>query len=228
MKDTDGRKMALSDRLYLKDLACRKPSYPYQEDACFNLERFPSEGIKEQVRAFLEERAGHRAYSTLLTDRAGIEELAGFLAEIYPGLEDLSLADPEDLERKLKKYLLEKDREIFKIKKERGRGENMQLRRSVILLRALSEYLEGIREKDLPEEKKDVWHLERFSFPVRQNPVHPARTLSFRRIKNRKMREEIKTVCFLLLQCCSSRTVQGIILEGGYLAEYLEEAHPEV
>ena len=211
----------------LKELPCYKPSKWYSEDGFFDLSGFPTEGIKEQVYMFLMDRAKRMAYSTLANERRAVLELAGFMAAGYPSLEDIRLIDPEVMERDLKKYLISEEKAIFRKVKSQYKNEACRNRQSIILLRLLFDFVNTSRE-DIPEEKKDIWELEKFNFPTMQNPTHMIRILSFRKIHNERMKEEIKRACFVRLHYNKVRTVQDYIKEGRYLVEFLTKEYPEI
>lgn len=218
----------MSDKLWLKDLPCYTPSKEYSENGYFDLGLFSSEGVSNQVHAFLLDRASKYACSTLANERKAIRELAVFFSAAHPEISDLKDADAGTIEKELRTFLLSNGEHIFREVKSDIDNDTIRVRQSIVLLRALMDFIKAEGEADLPEEEKDIWTLANFPFPVMQNPVLMIKRVSFKKIKMEEVKAEIKKACFVRLHYNSVQTIQGMIREGRYLEEFLLKSYPEI
>ena len=93
----------------------------------------------------------------------------------------------------------------------------------------LKKLLQFLRpEEERPEEEKDIWQLDRFEFSIRRNPIDPIRSLRFEKIRQERMKSEVKQACYIFLKHQSAGTIVSDIRAAQRFADYLREKYPKV
>ena len=215
----------MEEKLWLKELSCFKPARQYSGDGYFDLKRFPTEKLREQIRAFLLDQAEQYSCVTMAKDRRWVKELSEFYSRYYPTMHDIQEIPLAEQQNKFRKFLLSKDEQPFRQRVDALGHPFLQTRRSI---RLMEKWMDYAHDHALPEEEKDIWHLDRFSFPIHQSAVRSFRTISFKKIKNVQMKEEIKKACFLRLHYGSVMAVCHMKSEGTFFANYLMDHHSEI
>lgn len=219
----------------LCDLPCyqerkvKKGSLAYRvRNHVFDLERLPTEGLREDFYNYVMYRGTERTILTLRREMELFSEASKFLAERYPGMDRLTEVPEETLVREMKKWLISQGKSIVTKTVSVRRGiSGARERESISFLRRAYRYFQ--LPDCRPEEEKDVWKLDRLDLHLRNNPVKNADTINFTHIVQDKMREELKQVMLLSeLRSKALGTVKAEMSAMNRFSNYLSVRFPKV
>ncbi len=222
-------------KLMFKDLPCyrdltkeQKKHKLYTPNSSFDLSRLPPTEIRYDFAALIYDKAEKTSYLTLHIQRTNFHKLADFLSDSYPTIEHLTDVPLQDMERKLRIYLVKDE---SKLSYDRYRAELGKTYRSdnpvLYYLRTAYEYFLPKKEASF-DENDDIWRIESLPFPVRDSPIRILKQVNFSRIKQAGIKKETKDAILYHFKRRAAKTVTTELSAMSYLSEYLSETHSEI
>ncbi len=222
-------------KLNFKDLPCYKKASAedrlnklYTPNGSFNLSRLPPTRLRYDFAAFIFDRASELSFYSLSTERTNFHDLADFLTDTYPEMESLTDVPISDLEKRLKAYLLMNDKPLY-LKRTRmdQRGEHKRNNPVIDYLKLSYRYFSKDPTESFSEEDDD-WNLSLLPFKVETSLTSPMGRLSFTRIKQEGLKDEVKKASLYQLKRLSVVTVSHEVFALSHLSEFLYKEHPTV
>lgn len=220
-------------KMMFKDLPCyqnltdeQKGSKSYYPNKFFDLSRYPKTPIRSDFAAFVFDRSEKISYSSLIREKSAFNLLGDFLSKKYPDLEHITDVELSDLIKKLKAFLLKKNRALSYERKRLDRDTISREENPVIA------YLKKAYDYFLPKmddsfnKENDIWLVDTLPFPVDTSPVHGIKSISFTRIKQEKIRAEIKEAALYSLKRVSLSYVVTQVYSATCLSEFLSKEYP--
>ena len=218
-------------KIYFKDLPCyqnlskeQMAHSLYVPNQAFNLERLPETEIRSDFAAFIFDRALKISYLSLRSELTHFHNLADFLSNSYPKIEHLTDFKLPDLEKKLKMYLLKEGKPLTKdVKKLNNtyKSENPLFS----YLRTAYEYFTPTKDFSFDN---DVWVIDSLPFKTRDSPIRKLSNLSFFKISQNIIKEEVKNAVIYHLKRLSVWYVNTEIQSVIYLADFLLKNFPDI
>lgn len=220
------------DKIRVQDLKCGQgiPKEEFKKrrlspDRAFDLGKLPTKGLREEFRSFLLHRGEILSLSSIRGEFWPYNLLCQFLQETYADLESLLMENPETMEHALKVWLVKNGFPLSYQHYKKAFGKKMRCQTSA--LSYLSKIYQFLQPQSQEEEtQRDVWRLEKLSFPVKQNPSRPWLTLNFQGILQEEMRQEVKRACVVALRYAAVSSVGGQIQAAKRFSSFLLQAFP--
>lgn len=221
-------------RLYFRDLPCyknlseEKKAHPlYSPNLSFNLDRLPA-ALRNDFAAFIFDRADTLSYLSLRTEAEQFHCLADFLADTYPALLKLTDLPLEEMTKKLKVWILKTGKSLT-YKKSRPGMELPYVEDNPVLKYLNKAYTYFLPPKDTTFCKKnDIWDLTKIPIKLRASPSITTLTMNFSRIKQEKIKEEVKECALYRLKRVALSTVIMEVSAVNFLSDFLSENFTEV
>lgn len=229
-----GGMVHLKNRLYVKDLPCcekagkvTKHKQEIMKQHYFDFDLLPTQGQREEMRTFIVDCAERLSLSSIDGATLQYKIVARFMKERFPHTESFLQVEETELLIRLKAWMIKNGYKItcHHRTKERENGL-IEEAQTIKFLKHLLRFL--YPEEELPEEEKDIWVLDHFDFPIRQNPIGPIRTLKFGEIRQEGIRKEVKQACYIFLKYQSAGTIVSDIRAARRFADYLLDKYPKV
>lgn len=221
----------MTDIIYLRELEgyrnmTDKQKKYVSKTAAYDLNLLPTEQMREEMRAFLEQRIPEVSIATLMSEKTRYNTLCRFIQQKGKNLESFRDLERDVWIRKLKTWILEEGLSLT-MKYEEVYG-TVGVTRSFLIryLDTLLDYLEP--EDTRPEKEKDIWVLDKLDIPYRENLVQNYRTLNFTKILQPELREETKKGIYLNLQNEAISSVKREIGAMGNFSIFLKERYKNV
>lgn len=219
--------------LYFRDLPCyqnlkeeQMAHKLYTPNSAFHLDRLPNTALKISFAAFIFDRASTLSFLSLSSEQEQFHNLADFLTDTYPALGTLTDIPQEELERKLKTWILKTGKNLTYRKKKMGRITVSDNPVITYMKKAYTYFLPH-RNKIFSKED-DIWDLKKIPIHLRASPSKNTCTLNFSKIQQEKIKQEVKECCFYRLKRNALATVMAELSAVNYLAEYLFSHFPQV
>ncbi len=220
-------------KLYFKDLPCyqdlsdtQKKHTLYLPENAFDLSRLPETDIRNDFAAFIYDRSENLTFISLRHEQSMFHNLADFLKLSFPDLSHLTDIPIDTIERELKKYLLSSGKPLYSKRKNAGKGK--------LVTNPVIGYLHASYRYFLPDNpagfdrSSDVWLFDDLPFMIRSSPIGSEKKLDFSKIKQQKIKDEIKEGIIYNLKRLSVRTVISELYAIQNLSEFLFENYPEI
>ena len=151
-------------------------------------------------------RSEKLSLSTIDGDTIQFKVLASFMKEKFPYLNSFSAVDEGKIIGFLKDWMLNNGYKITC--NHRMKTANKVIVEDAQPIRFLKKLLQFLSpEEERPEEEKDIWQLDRFEFSIRRNPIDPIRSLRFEKIRQERIKSEVKQACYIFLKYQSAGTI---------------------
>ena len=174
---------------------------------CFDLTKLPKTAIRQEMELYIRYRGQILKTSSLKSDLYYYNQFCKFLNDSEPHLHTFVGVDSVELERKCKIWLLKNGKNLTqkRIRTDTGR---IRISDSEIL-----QYLKKVIAFFNKADKKfnydsEVWYLNGIPIEIKNNPTKKVESISFAKINQKKIREEIKKVIYIQL----SQKALGTIL----------------
>ena len=217
-------------RIYVSDLDCYHLAGKEEHSGSnryFDLGLLPTEGLQDEFSEFIWNRGRILSLKSIRTELWLFRVVSRFLREEYPRMESIREKEPEELIRTLKKWMMKNGYPLVKRCFRRESGKTVSGRSNIIRYLDLAISFFSPQE-EVEEIKKDIWHLDRLEFPVRNHPVQPVRTLNFTGIPQKGIREEVKRTCSVTLRFAAVRTVVDQLHAVKRLTLFLQRNYPSL
>lgn len=222
------------NRIYIKELTCyknadedtRKHRLVYPE-RFFDLDKLPTNGLIRQFEKFIVDRGCKLKLLSVRSELSQFNEVCKFINYYYKELEDILSENPSVLEKNYKKWLIKNGKKVIsRHYRTETNGERIKTAAGILYLRKIYKFLEPKKTEFSIED--DIWNLELIASICRQNPVKRARSVSFQKIKQQALKNEIKKAIYEQLFIVSIGTVQLEISAIIRFSKFLSEKYPEV
>lgn len=220
----------MESKLNLRDLYDPSEITESQERAItkepiYDFEPIPSPIIRQEIMDYVLHRCQTVCIARVYSDRQYFKRLCDFLREYTTAKSSLKDKTPEQWIRQLKAWMF---RERIPLT-ERG---TTPTGKSYMYKSRLIGYLERVlkftAKTEQPEIEKDVWELDRLDIQYRANPIKNCKTIGFKRISQKDIREEVKKGVYLNLQGEAIACVQKEMTAVRRLSRYLQEKRPDI
>ena len=221
-------------RLYFRDL----PSYQnlteaqklhplYSPNLSFNLDRLPA-ALRNDFAAFIFDRAEALSYLSLRTEAEQFHSLADFITDSCPLLTKLTELPLEDLEHRLKLWILKTGKRLSYTRTRADAGRTYTEDNPVIryLAKAYRYFLPPV-STDFSKED-DIWDLTKIPIKLRASPANAVSSINFTKIEQPDIRNEIKECCLYRLKRMALNTVMMELSAMNFLSKFLSEYFPEI
>ena len=193
----------------------------------FDLNLLPTAGQRKELRAFILKRSENLSLSTINGDTIQFKVLARFMKEKFPYLNSFSAVDEGEIIDCLKDWMPNNGHKTTcNHRMKTGNKVIVEDAQPIQFLKKLLQFLRP--EEERPEEEKDIWQLDRFEFSIRRNPIDPIRSLRFEKIRQERIKSEVKQACYIFLKYQSAGTIVSDIRAAQRFADYLREKYPKV
>ena len=194
----------LENKIHIYELDCyenateeQKAKMRIRKERYFDLEGLPSEEVKKLLEEFIWERGKTLAPSSLVSEMTYFNNIRQFLIE--KNIKTLRYEDEDKITLQLKSWMLEKGYALIS-KKYRG-AYGITAVETPSIVKHMKKILRYSQKDDgYPEQERDVWRLNKFDFPLRDNPIRNVKTINFKGISQTAIRKEVKTAVFMHLK----------------------------
>ena len=222
----------MKKRIYIYERDCYKSASEEQlqkmrikPERYFNLEGLPSEEIAGRLEEFIWERGKILAPSSLSSELTYYNNIREFL--IDRRIQSLKTREEEKIIRMLKGWMLEKGYALSS-KKYRPAYDKVGIETPNIV-KHMKKFLKFLEEEDdRDEQKKDIWTLKNFDFPIHGNPIKNTETLNFTGIVQPDIREEVKKVIFMHLKYAPLGTIHSEMIAVKRFSKFLKQKYPNI
>ncbi len=221
-------------KIYLNSLDCYKNASPkfkehklYNPDRCFDLSKLPNTNVKSEIKEFIQERGKILSPLSIASELYPFNLFCSFLNDEFCSISSMLTVSENTMIQCAKKWLLKNGRNITQIRHATETGKEK------ITDSELVKYIRHIYRFLLPENKTfnysaDRWYLDNVPFDIRRNPVKAVKSISFEKISQPVMRDEIKSVMKIHLSDVSLGTVCAEITAVNRFCQYMFSKYPEV
>ena len=222
----------LENKIHIYELNCyenateeQKAKMRIRKERYFDLEGLPSEEVKKLLEEFIWERGKTLAPSSLVSEMTYFNNIRQFLIE--KNIKTLRYEDEDKITLQLKSWMLEKGYALIS-KKYRG-AYGITAVETPSIVKHMKKILRYSQKDDgYPEQERDVWRLNKFDFPLRDNPIRNVKTINFKGISQTAIRKEVKTAVFMHLKY---EALGSILTEMGAIkrfCRYLALRHKDI
>lgn len=224
----------MNNRIYLYELPCYQmlnidedSSIYKSRNRCFHLDKLPTEGLRKELRAFIEER-GNGMNITVLSLRSEIwlfGILCRFLNDKVPNLDSLSEISEEHLVKMMKAWLLKNGYKLSTEQYKKHLGKiAVREAETISYLRRVYVFLQPKDER--PEVEKDVWQIDKLGIDIWKSPIHNIKTLNFSKIPQDNMKEQTKQASHMDLRYKAFGTVTAQLIAVNRFTKFLYKNYP--
>ena len=220
--------------IYLKDLDCYKNAsqemlkHPLMSpDRGFDLSKIKNQDVVGEIREFIIDRGKKLTPLSIRADLYPYNLLCKFLNTSASGIATFRDVTIDELERKAKVWLVKNGKRLSQKRYRTATGnEEVTDAELIKYLRKIYSYINRVDETFNYED--DRWNLINIPISLKTNPTKDVKSISFKKIPQEVIREEIKQVIDLHLTRCALGTVQAMITAINRFCLYLSEHYPEV
>lgn len=221
-------------KIYLNSLECYKNASHevkehklYSPNRCFDLNKLPQTNVVSEMKEFIGERGRTLTALSIRSELYPFNLFCDFLNDEFCGIPSIMTVSEETMTQCAKKWLIKNGRHITQSRHVTATGKEK------ICDADLIKYIRKIYRFLLPEDKTfnydaDRWYLDDAPFEIRRNPVNAVKSISFEKILQPVMREEIKSVIRVHLTDVALGTVCAEITAVNRFSQYLTSQFPEV
>lgn len=220
----------MENKIYYSELECyyrlpeeQKLQYNNQ---FYDLTLLPTLTMQEEFTSFLHDRAKKVSMLTIHHDITKYHRLCQFLSAKRKLPDSFQGWKEEVWIQALKSWMLKNGlqwtRKLTSIYGTESVGED----RLVLYFRWIIHFIEP--EDERSEIEKDVWNLSRLEIPIRENLIHNVHTISFMKIQQEEIKEELKRAIFQHLQYDTIGTVNARLTSFRRFSKHLSEKKSEI
>lgn len=222
----------MRDRIYLYELEGYQQASQEKRDKMridakqyFDLGGLPSESVHQLLEAFIWERGKSLAPSSLQTDRLYYNNIRQFM--IDKNIKELKAENGEHILLVLKAWMMENGYALTS-QKYRSAYDKVATETPCII-KYMKKLLRFAKEDDIrDEQEKDIWDLNNFDFPLRNNPIKALGTLNFTKIPQIEIREEVKKTIYMHLKYAALGSVYSEMTAVNRFTRYLKMRHSQI
>ena len=171
----------------------------------FDLNLLPTAGQRKELCAFILKRSENLSLSTIDGDTIQFKVLARFMKEKFPYLNSFSAVEEEEIIGFLKDWMTNnRYKTTCNHWMKTGNKVIVEDAQPIQFLKKLLQFLRP--EEERPEEEKDIWQLDRFVFHPQESD-RSIRSLRFERIRQERIKSEVKQAHYIFLKYQSAGTI---------------------
>ncbi len=221
-------------KIYLRELNCymeasdeMKQHKLFCPDRCFDLSKLGNRWMVFQMDAFIRDRGMKLSPLSIRADLYPFNLLCDFVNEECPELDSLSDTTEEVLIKKAKVWLLKSGKNLTQKRKKTSSGKTEVSDSDLIkYIRKIYRYLNPTNTTF--NYKSDRWYLKAAPFDIKSNPTKAVDSISFEKIPQPQIRNEIKDVIYIHLSDVALGTVCAELTAINRFSQYLADRYPEV
>lgn len=224
----------MENKIYFRDLPC----YASLSDAekehklmCpnryFDLDKLPSQGLKDELSSFILDRGTRLRALSMRAEFYPFNMLCDFFSDMYPTLESICNEQLDLLEKSVRAWLLKNGKSLFQTSYRVASDKEVRKEPELILyIRKLYEFCSN--DVKAFSYDSDRWYLKDIPIEIRENPTNKIRSISFEKIKQDKIRDELKQAVYLHLSTNALGTVVAEMTAANRFCLYLSEQYPHI
>lgn len=215
----------MDDKLYYRELECYSTASESVKSSIgkngyFDLALLPSETIKNEFSKYIRKRSEQVSFNTMQRDKAHFNQCCVFFKSRKNLPDSLLDWDENHWIQLLKAWMLQNG---LPLTREHTSIYGNTHRIDARLIGYLKSVIAFSQPEDLrPEHEKDIWHLEKLSIPISENPIYKTATLNFTAIRQDGIREESKQAIYLHLKYEKLGTVKREMTSLRQFSRYLQ------
>ncbi len=224
----------MQKKIYLKELNCyltadeELKKHPLlRHNVVFDLTKINNMEMAREVEEFIIERGRKLTPLSMRSEVYPYNQLCQFLNEIYPKLESFKHADLKEVEKKAKLWLLKNGKNLIQKRHKTSTGKDVTTDAELIkYIRKLYAFEnECAKTFDF---NADIWYLKGMPISIKLNPSNEAKLISFKKISQPQIRDEIKKVIYIHLSQYALGTVLVEMTAINRFCGFLSERCPNV
>jgi integrase len=224
----------MTDKIFLRELDCyinaseEEKEHPLRApNRCFDLTKLPNTGIRKEMERFIRSRGRVLTALSIKSDLYPYNQLSNFLRATYPELKSFVGLDLSQAEKKCKVWLLKGGKNLTQKRRRTETGKTEVIDSDVIkYLRKVIGYFN--KEEELFNYESDVWYLQGIPITLKENPAKKVKSISFKKILQETIREEMKKILYVHLSQKALGTVLAELTAINRFSSYLSERYPKV
>ncbi|MDO4977929.1 MAG: site-specific integrase [Eubacteriales bacterium] len=216
----------------IKELDCyrnlseeKKTEYINLSNYSFNLDLFPNDTMKIELKEYLYYRGRVLTLRSLLSERYLFHRLGSFISDCYPSLASFIGADIVSMDKIFKKWLVKNGKSLFKETLDIDRKKVIRSD-SLLYLQRVFDYFNPVDHSFIMD--NDIWNLDEINFEIRKSPIKRVRTLSFAEIPQKNIRQELKEIMLLHLKQNAVSTVNAQLSATRFFTKWLAQDNPDI
>lgn len=221
-------------KIYFRELNCyieaseeTKQHKLYCPDRYFDLSKLGDRWMVFQLDAFIRDRGMKLSPLSIRADLYPFNLFCDFVNEACPDLESLSDTTEEDLIKKAKKWLMKNGKNPTYKRKRTASGKIEVLDSDLITyIKRIYRYMKPTNTRFVYE--SDRWYLNEIPIDIKSNPTKGVRSISFEKIPQLQIRNEIKDAVYIHLSNVTLGTVCAEMTAINRFSGYLADRYPEV
>ncbi len=219
----------MDGKIFLRELECYKNADDklkehklYCPNRCFDLSKLVNKRIVLQLKSFIQERGKKLSPLSIRDDIYPFNLFCEFINNVYPELDSLTKMDERTLIKQAKAWLMKNGKSLIQMRKKSISGTTEVS--DAYLIKYIRKIYQYLNPTDvLFEYKNDRWYLEDAPMDIKGNPINDVKSISFEKIPQQKIRNEIKEIIYIHLSVLALRTVCAEITAINRFSRFLNE-----
>ena len=224
----------MDKKIFLKDLYCYKNATEvikkhklFCPDRCFDLSKMPETEILEEMKKFICERCMELTPLSIRADLYPFNLLNKFLCSVYPQIQSFLDITEDEMIKKAKVWLLKNGKNLTQTRK-RTETENIQVEDAELIkyIHKIYRYLK--KEIHFFDYESDRWYLAMIPIEIQRNPVKNVKSISFEKIKQLEIKNQVKCVIYMHLSTVALGTVLAEMTAINRFSQFLNERYIDI
>ncbi len=224
----------MDEKIYLKELACyrnasedMKKHKLYSPQRYYDLSKLPTTGIACEMDGYIRERGTELTPLSIRSELYPYNMLCDFLNCEYPNIQSYKCVDEEKMQRKAKIWLMKNGKSISQ-KRKRISSDKISVEKPALLKYIHHIYCYIQPEHTYYDYNADRWYLANAPMQLKTNPTRHIESISFKKISQLALKNEIKQVVYIHLSELALGTVCAEMTAINRFSIFLGERHPEI
>lgn len=227
-KNTENGKCNMSDKLYLFELESFKTAteeqlkYIYNiYEKCFDFERINNEDIREKLKEYILKETERLSITTMHGYIPLYNQVCDFFNNYIPNI-DFKDSSIDKIMTKYKSYLLLQGKSLYHEYNHLLKDEKtVYMPQGYYFLRR---FLRFVYKEKIEE---DILYTDDFP-DMYNNPTNPIKYFNFSKIKQQRVRDEIKEAIVFLTSYNAASTLKSHITSVNKFSQYMSSKYPEL
>lgn len=222
--------ITISELQSYKDLAISDPDKAKRfAKRKYNLGLLPNEELINEMREYIVNRGKEISCSSLKSEIYGYNQMAKFISESEEGMKTFVGTDIKSLEKQCKAWLIKNGKSIsIKRKRQEYHGESFRTNEIILYLRRVWKYFNPVIEEKEFVYESDSWNMDEIDINIRKDPTRTYKILSFKKISQPGIKDEIKQILYSHLQYMAVATVFTEKNAINRFSAFLADRYPEI
>ncbi len=214
---------------YIKATEEQKNNKHVRPESEFKITNLKNKCLRVEMEEYILMRGKILSLSSVRTELTIFNQFSRAMNDILP--DDVSITDIslDDIEKECRKWLMKNNLPTV-IKKKRPDRDSDTIGQGqaplINYVRAVHSYF--VSKERTYDYNDDIWDLEKLDIRLSDNPVIRVKTISFKEIKQKKIREEIKRIIKIHLKEKALGTVTAEMASVKRFTRWLQKNHPEI